>query len=291
MISGFTIVRNGVRFDYPFEESILSLVPLVDELVVLVGKGDDETLECVQALASSEPKIKVFESIWDEQLKKDGLILSQQTNLAMEKCKGKWGIYLQSDELIHEKDYEIILTSIKMADQNPEIDGLLFDYIHFYADFFVVNRNPSAYRREVRAVRLDRNILSWKDAQGFRKKDGQDFRKLNVVHTGASIYHYGWVRPPEVMQQKTLAFDKLYHGERGGTGDNYIYKRIYGLERFKGTHPGVIATRVAAKRWNIDLLSAPLVFTWKDIRKVISRFLEATTGWLPFEYKNYKRID
>lgn len=290
-ISGFTFVRNGVQFDYPFEESLRSLLPLVDELVVVVGKGGDETLERVKALAEAEPKIRVHESVWDEGLRQGGLILSQQTNLAMSLCRGRWGVYLQADEVLHEDDIGQIRAAIGVAGQFKEVDGLLFDYVHFYGDFFVVNRNPSAYRHEVRAVRLNHGIVSWKDAQGFRKKTEFGFEKLKVIRTGARIFHYGWVRPPEVMKKKTVAMDKLYHADGGGTGENHIYKRIYGLERFAGTHPAVMHERVEKKRWKVDLMAAPLVFTLKDIRKVFARAMERWTGWLPGEYRNYKRVD
>lgn len=286
-ISGFTFIRNGVKFDYPFEESLRSLLPLVDELVVNVGVGDDETIARVRSMAASEPKMVVFESVWDEQLRRDGLILSQQTNLALERCTGDWGVYLQADEVLHEDDLPSIRAAMERVHEDPRVDGLLFDYVHFYGDFYVVNRNPSAYRREVRAVRLGRGIVSWKDAQGFRRREGERYEKLRVVPSGARIFHYGWVRPPEVMREKTVAMDKLYHADGGGTGDNYRYKRIYGLERFTDSHPKVMEARVEAKRWKVDLMAAPLVFRASDIRKVLARAVERLTGWLPGEYKNY----
>jgi hypothetical protein len=269
-----------------------SLLPLVDELVVVVGKGEDSTLERVSDLAAGEPKVRLFESEWDEQLRKDGLVLKQQTDLALGHCRGRWGIYLQADEVLHEADYPALREALRKADQDPRVDGLLFDYVHFYGDFFVVNLNPSAYRREVRAVRLDRNVVSWRDAQGFRRREGESFRKLRVVRAGARVFHYGWVRPPEVMQRKTVAMDSLYHGDgKPGTGENYRYKRIYGLERFTGTHPVVMSQRVEEKRWRVDLMAAPLVFHWKDLRKVVARAIERATGWIPGEYRNYVRID
>src|SRR3954471_24070264 len=108
-ISGFTLVRNGTQFDYPYLESLRSLLPLVDELIVNVGIGTDDTLERVRALARDEGqgKIRIFESRWpldDPEKKKSGLILSEQTNLALEKCTGDWCVYLQADEVLHEDD-------------------------------------------------------------------------------------------------------------------------------------------------------------------------------------------
>ena len=83
-ISGFTLVRNGTAFDYPYLESLRSLLPLVDELIVNVGKGDDDTLEQIQKFATQEGQGKVtyFESDWQldqPEKKRGGLILSKQT--------------------------------------------------------------------------------------------------------------------------------------------------------------------------------------------------------------------
>jgi glycosyltransferase involved in cell wall biosynthesis len=289
-ISGFTIVRNGVKFDFPLVEALRSLLPLVDELVVAIGRSDDGTLELVRGLA--EPKIKIIETIWDEQLRRDGAILAQQTNVALSHCTGDWGIYLQADEVLHEEDYPRIREALRRAHERSDVDGVLFDYVHFYGDFFVVNLSPSAYRHEIRAVRLQKGLTSWRDAQGFRLERNGGFEKLRVIRSGARIYHYGWVRSPEVMREKTVAMDKLYHADGSpGTGDNHRYKRIFGLERFTGTHPRVMHARVEEKRWKVDLLAAPLTWEWKDARKVLARWMEKATGKLPFQYKNYVVVD
>jgi len=36
-ISGFTFLRNGSILGYPFKESILSVLPIVDEFIVALG--------------------------------------------------------------------------------------------------------------------------------------------------------------------------------------------------------------------------------------------------------------
>ncbi len=96
-VSGFTFVRNGVKYDYPFIESISSLLPVCDEVVVAVGQSEDDTLKRIQSLHS--PKIRILETVWDESIRKGGTILSQQTNLALDQIDGDWGIYLQADEV------------------------------------------------------------------------------------------------------------------------------------------------------------------------------------------------
>src|SRR5215207_8727233 len=106
-LSGFTFCRNMVRYDYPVVESIRSILPIVDEFVVNVGRCEDGTLELIRSIDS--PKIRIVESVWDETLRKDGIIYSQQTNIALSHCAGDWAFYLQADEVIHEQDLPGIL--------------------------------------------------------------------------------------------------------------------------------------------------------------------------------------
>jgi hypothetical protein len=49
-VSGFTIARGAVNFGYQLEESIRSLLPIVDEYIVGVGDMDDGTLELVEGI-------------------------------------------------------------------------------------------------------------------------------------------------------------------------------------------------------------------------------------------------
>ena len=71
-VSGFTFCRNVVKYDYPVVESIRSILPIVDEFIVNVGRCEDGTLELIRSIG--DPKIRIVESVWDESLKKDGLI-------------------------------------------------------------------------------------------------------------------------------------------------------------------------------------------------------------------------
>lgn len=300
-ISGFTLVRNGIRFDYPFLESMRSLLPLVDELIVNVGIGDDATLNIVSNFAKTEGngKVLIFESDWQIHIpekKRAGLILSEQTNLALQKTTGDWCVYLQADEVLHENDLSLIRDAIEKNHARPQVEGLLFDYLHFYGSFDVIQKSRSAYRREVRAIRKISGAQSVGDAQSFRKKRGD---KLTVVKSRARIFHYGWVRTPEAMREKTFFLDQLYHGDpspenaRQGiphTGDNYRYKKIWGLCPFQESHPSVMKNRIKNKGWHWDLENSPLVYSWKDAKKVVLDTFEKITGHRAFEYQSYNLI-
>lgn len=300
-VSGFTLVRNGTLFDYPFLQSFRSLLPLVDDFVINVGIGDDDTLDYVRSFTEEEGKGKVtfFESNWQidqPEYQKGGIILSQQTNLALDRCQGDWCFYLQADEVIHEEDIPVIRRALTTYFPCLEVEGLLFDYIHFYGSYNVVQYSRSVYRKEVRVVRRSVGARSIGDAQSFRKKEGS---KLFVAPSGGHIFHYGWVRNPEAMREKTFFLDQLYHGVPSAqqskdrvphTGDHYRYKKILGLKSFQGKHPRIMEERIKQKNWYWDLEHSPLVWTWRDIKKIILDWFEKKTGYRLFEYRSYRFI-
>jgi glycosyltransferase involved in cell wall biosynthesis len=248
-VSGFSIVRNAVRFDYPVLESLRSLLPLVDELVVAVGRSDDGTLEAVRSL--DDPRLVVIETVWDDSRRQGGRVLAEQTNLALSRCNHPWAFYLQADEVVHEDDYERIRAALARHGTSPDADALSFRFIHFEGTYAYVN--PLRYRRQCRLVRNDGRLESVGDAAGFGRRDGRPVRRHS---SGARIFHYGWARAPGALREKTLAFEKLWHD------DAWIAARLGDVPaealgdvdlafRWRGRHPAAMRERVGAMSWAV----------------------------------------
>ena len=285
-ISGFTFIRNGIKFDYPFLESLRSLLPICDKVVVAVGRSEDATLEAVESLGS--PKIIIVQTEWDESLKTGGSILSRQTDIALGHIQGDWGLYLQGDEILHEKDYDAILKAMDRYKDDGGVEGLLFSYFHFYGSYGYIGNSRRWYRREVRAIKPALGIRSWGDAQGFRLAG----RKLRVKLVDAFIYHYGWVKPPEVQQLKQKHFNKFWHSDawiekQVGLKTEYDYRQGGKLKSFDGTHPSVMSNRIKDQQWNFQYDSSKESRALKE--KILDSF-EALSGWRIGEYKNYKLL-
>ena len=285
-VSGFTFIRNGVRFDYPFLESIHSLLPLVDELVVAVGDSDDGTRDRLKSLRS--PKIRLIDTVWDPAERQGGTILAQQTNIALNQTTGDWAFYLQGDEVLHEADCDIIQSRLAQAHSDERIEGLLFDYAHFYGSYDWVGNSRRWYRREVRLFRNRAGVRSWGDAQGFRREG----KKLNVRHIPARIFHYGWVKPPKAQQDKLRSFHRLWNADEWvqnevGNAPEYSYADGGRLREFQGAHPSVMAERVARQDWTFEYDPRRVRIRLKD------RLLDAVedlTGYRVGEYRNYKLL-
>jgi glycosyltransferase involved in cell wall biosynthesis len=285
-VSGFTFVRNGVKYDYPFLESINSLLPLCDEVVVAVGQSEDDTLEKIKSLHS--PKIRILETVWDESIRKGGTILSQQTNLALGHMTGDWAIYLQADEVLHEQDYLTMKEAMLRYKDTRVVQGLLFNYKHFYGCYNYIGDSRRWYRREIRIIRPNIGVRSWGDAQGFRING----KKLHVKLIDAAIYHYGWVKPPEIQQLKQKTFNRLWHSDEWviqhvGVADQYNYKQGGKLTKYDGTHPSVMSDRICNQSWSFNYNPMKVRQSLKE--KILDAF-ESLCGWRIGEYKNYIMI-
>src|SRR5205809_451002 len=186
MLSGFTIVRNAVSLDYPIVPALRSILAICDEVVVNVGRSSDGTRDLVAGVG--DPRVRVIDTVWD--FSRGSGVLAQETERAMRACRGAWGLYIQADEVLHETGAAILQERLQAWDGEPRVEGLLVDYRHFYGDFDTVATNRHWYRREVRCVRLDRDIHSYQDAQGFRV--GPGLRRVRARASGAQMFHYGW---------------------------------------------------------------------------------------------------
>src|SRR2546430_10386458 len=105
----------------------------------------------------------------------------------MAACRGAWGVYIQADEVLHEAGAATLRERLREWDGDARVEGLLVDYHHFFGDFDTIATDRHWYRREVRAVRLGRDIRSYQDAQGFRV--GREERRVRARATGARGFH------------------------------------------------------------------------------------------------------
>jgi len=288
-VSGFTFIRNAIRYDYPIVEAIQSILPVCDEVVVAVGSSDDDTMALIRSIGS--PKIRIIETVWDDSLREGGRVLAVETDKAFAAiaADSDWAFYIQGDEVVHEQYHGAIREAMERYKDDRQVDGLLFDYVHFYGSYDFIGESSRWYRREIRIVRNDRKIFSYRDAQGFRKQPNE---KLRVKRIPASVYHYGWVKDPKAMQGKQQSFNKLWHDdqwvkENVADVESFDYSEIDALRRFNGTHPTVMQKRIDVMNWQFSHDPSRNRLSLKDRFKA---FVEKLTGHRPWEYRNYRII-
>jgi len=285
-ISGFTIIRNAIINDYPAVEAITSILPVVDEMIVSVAKSDDETEELIRSIGS--PKIKIVQSEWDLSQLPGGRVMAIETDKAMRHISADtdWAFYIQCDEVVHEKYHQTILDACSDQLNDKSIMGLVFSYVHFYGTYDYYGDSRRWYNKEIRIIRNDPRIYSFRDAQGFR----MDGKRLPCKLINASIYHYGWVKNPILMDRKLRNLSNNWMGkamkERLQNIDGiFNYDEFDSLERFKGSHPQVMLKRISEKNWNLDIDVSKKRFT---IKKWILYIIEKLTGKRLFTFRNYE---
>ncbi len=288
-VAGFTFIRNAIRYDYPVVEAIRSILPLCDEIVVAVGNSDDNTLNLIQNIDNN--KINIIETIWDDSLREGGRVLADETNKAF-RAIGKepdWCFYIQGDEVMHEKYLPVVHDAMLKYKDCKTVDGLLFNYLHFYGSYDYVGEAYRWYRREIRVIRNNKDIYSYRDAQGFRKGNNE---KLRVKLIDACMYHYGWVKDPRAMQGKQESFNKYWHNDEWINknvvkASEFDYSAVDALALFKGTHPAVMQERIKARNWKFDFDLSGNKFS---AREKVKRFIERITGRRFLEYRNYRLV-
>jgi hypothetical protein len=284
-VSGFTIVRNAIKLDFPVEASIRSILPVCDEVVVNVGRSEDETLDLVRSIGDS--KIRILETEWD--MTRRNTVLGLETLRAMRECTHPWGIYIQADEVLHERGATELASAIQNADRDARVEGLLVRYLHFYGGFDTVATHRRWYRREVRAVRLapELDIRPYQGAQGFRV--GPEHRKIRARLTGAEMFHYGWARPAQALREKRDLGRTMYPW-RNADASLPLLAWMPGLQRFRGTHPAVAQRWIEDRHFDPERVIAPRTFRWRFVRYYLSTVIERLTGVRVFEFRNYEIV-
>jgi len=287
IVAGFTFIRNAIKYDYPIVEAIKSILPLCDYVVVAIGDSDDRTEELITGL--NEKKIRIIHTVWDESVPNGG-VLAVETNKAFDAIgdDADWCFYIQGDEVFNSEQTNIVRASMLKYKDNAQTQGLLFHYRHFYGSYDYIGTARGWYRHEIRIIKNDKKIRSYRDAQGFRIEG----KKLRVRLIDAYIHHYGWVRNPEAQQRKQLNFNKYWRtdewiSENVPDVESFDYSQVDGLSLYIGNHPEVIQPRIQKLNWKFTFdptRQSPF------LRKRILMWIEQKTSWRIGEYRNFKKI-
>jgi glycosyltransferase involved in cell wall biosynthesis len=238
-VSCFSFIRNGEILAYPFIESIKSALPICDEFVIAVGNGDDNTREQIQGIG--DKKIRIIDTIWNEGQKTGGFVYAQQKMIAMYNCTGDWAFYLEGDEVLHEKDLDVIYNALRDNLNEDRVEALAFHYKHFYGNPQTYIDSPAWCRSGVRIIKNSVRAIAMDGLHFTVMTDMKNGRWPRGKKIDATIYHYGYVRSLEKLQAKLDKVSKYW----GTKSDFHVYGNIDPkvLNVFKGTHPLVM------KKW------------------------------------------
>ena len=284
-VSGFTFLRNAVINGYPFEESIRSLLPIVDEFICVIGEGKDGTRE--QVLAIADPKIRVIDSQWNENMKDRGFVYGQQKMVAQFNCTGDWAFYLEGDEVLHESEVPNIYKTMQENLEDLEVEALYFDFFHFYGTPNQVGiagyrRAPRIIRNTIRSIAPDGLFWTVMD----KNKKG---RYPKAKHAGGNIYHYGHCRSVSKMAEKLKQVGR-YWGSRHEDFRGYGSIDVRELRPFKGSHPAVMEDWLAREAETEFCQDPEYRLTRRDRRNRCRFWIEDIFG-VEISKKHYQALD
>lgn len=289
LVSGLTIIRNGVRLNYPFMEVIRSVLPICDEFIVVAGDSDDETNETLATL--NDPRVEVIHSRWSPLVTPRKCLLAQQTNIGLAYCSGRWCLFLQGNEVIHEKDLQHLRQLMEQHADNQEVEAMLVERRTFWGDFnHYVAAYPRRHKYTARVIRPNIGTYSIRDGMSFAIFDNFSThgRYPRSIDTGADLYRYDYVHSVEQQERK---FSEAVH--RSGTGvqadENYFnqfYPRQF-IAPFTGTHPRVMHERQKAHPLDssLDLGLSRTRLTLRERKRLLESYIYNRHG-LPRSSRN-----
>jgi len=283
-ISGFTFLRNAVLNGYPFEESIKSILPIVDEFICVIGCGIDDTRDRVAGIP--DPKIKIVDTVWNERMQDKGFVYGQQKMIGQFQCSGDWAFYLEGDEVLHERELDTIYGAMVRNIDRREVEALFFDFFHFYGT--PDQLGVAGYRK---APRIIRNTLRSIAPDGLfwtvleKNKRG---RYPRAVSAEANIYHYGHCRKVKFMNEKLKQVGRYWgseHAEFTGYGSIDTAE----LRAFKGEHPAVMEAWLKTQAETSFFQDPSYKLTLRDKRNRL-RFWFEDTFQVEISKKHFKKL-
>ena len=235
-VSAFTFIKNGQILGYPFLQSIMSILPIVDEFIVNVGESEDDTLELIKSI--NDKKIRIIQSKWNDKMQDKGYTYGQQKMIAQFNCTGDWAFYIEGDEVYHESELGQIKKSMKTHLNDPKVEALVFDFHHFYGNANSILNSSGWYRSEARIIKNSVRSYAPDGLFWLILNSNKIGRYPRAKKTGATCYHYGWVRTEKQMNLKSSKVQKYWGKDPAIINYSQIDQSI--LEEFKGTHPKTV---------------------------------------------------
>lgn len=281
-VVGVSLVRDARALDFPIVETIRSILPLTDQVLVNVGAGTDGTAEYLRS-AIADPRITTVERDWDDSV--GGTMLARETQAMLDLARGDWVVYVQADEVLHEAGIEPLRDAMTRSHGDSRVEGLAVRFVHHYGHPDTVATARHWYRREVRVVRIGAGISSHHEAQGFRV--GPARRRVRVRPVAADYHHYGWSRPVQALAAKGRADHAIYGRPQPPPGPTTLPWE-YGLRPASG-HPAVMRQWIAARAGTFAPIGPP---RWnpRQLRLAASDLVERLTGKRLWEYRNYEVV-
>jgi glycosyltransferase involved in cell wall biosynthesis len=123
-VSGYTTTRNCIEQKYPYMEAIKSMLQFCDQVVVVDGGSTDGTWESLVELSKKDDRIIINQNKRDWSHPRFAVFDGLQKAYARSLCTAEWCWQMDSDEVVHEDDYQKVKTLIKQMPKSMHLLAL-----------------------------------------------------------------------------------------------------------------------------------------------------------------------
>jgi glycosyltransferase involved in cell wall biosynthesis len=171
-ISGYTTTRNCIEQQYPYLQSIKSMLGFCDQVVVVDGGSTDGTWESLVEISKSDNRIIVQQNIRDWSHLRFAVFDGLQKAHARSFCTGDWCWQMDSDEVVHEKDYDKIKKLIKNIPKSMHL--LALPIVEYWGSD--------------EKVRIDVNPWKWRLSRNHKHITHGIPKQLRMTDTEGNLY-------------------------------------------------------------------------------------------------------
>jgi glycosyltransferase involved in cell wall biosynthesis len=254
-LGGNVCIRNGIDLDFCWRESVKSLLPVCDVVVICDGCSDDGTQEEIREWAKTEPKIQLCVYDWPYP-KGDIEFWVKWLNYARDHLHTDWHIQLDADEILSEKSYAEVLSR-----KTNYKHTLWCKRYNFWRD----HRNliPSGVALSDRVVRMAPTEV-WLPSDGPHPPGHIGHKAIEMaVHSNIEIFHYGFLRKRDALFKKDKGLLEMFLNttddrmteveKRPGNWMEDIkgVEWINSLVHYGGEHPKVIHEWLKQRGYNV----------------------------------------
>lgn len=197
-LGGNVCIRNGDTLDYPWRESVQSLLPVCDVVVACDGGSTDGTLEELKTWCEREPKLKLCEYPWPNP-KGDIDFWVNWLNYCREHIPCTHQIQLDADEILDERSYR----AVQYYNRDSPRHTLRCKRLNFWRD----QKHLIPY-----GVCLADTVVRLAPQEMWLPSDGPHPRGSEAVQAAIDshivIFHYGFLRRRAAYFEKS----KQLHG-------------------------------------------------------------------------------
>lgn len=198
-LAGISIIKNAVKYDYCFEESIRSMQQVCDAVIVAYVESEDDTFERLINMQNDNLYIiQLTDKDWN--LYPDKHRLSYITNIAIQHADRLGFPYVfscQADEVVHESSYDSIRKFVESGK-----DAAIIKRINLWkTPYQELNVPHDRQPCNTQVLRLAKSSFrAYDDAESLGLNRNHDIEYLDDV----VLIHYGFVRKKEVMKGKII---------------------------------------------------------------------------------------